>query len=345
MKEQSWQRWSVTSQLLLQFHLQRREELAAIDRELLFLHSNMIKEQTRLKEIIARKEELITQQARELDALRLEAHRELATARVDTPVSSPDSSPNRVPKFKIREKKSKGGDDDDDDSRLMMPPPLPPPPSRNNKTSQRVSVPIRGQDPDQAFLCSRQNNVTWARPALRERQQHYCRSRSSSSIIDCVADKVKNCNLKASEDTVSIGDEGFSSSHEEQQHHHHHQRRRQEEEEQQQQPSRLILQTNNDNNNNNNKENEEQTSHFGAFLASSGLSHRSLISPSVTTTNHRTMKKPSDVKNHNINKHRDKLCFPKKLSCGQLAVVEEHQVCSGNGSVKAVTYWTKESFL
>ena len=94
---------------------------------------------------------------------------------------------------------------------------------------------------------------------------------------------------------------------------------------------------------------------FEAFLSENGLDQLTVASndleltssdldaltgaattPSATSTNHRTMLKPSDVKSRSSNR---KSCTVKAKS--DLSIVEEHEVSVNEaGRVKKITHWT-----
>jgi hypothetical protein len=79
---------------------------------------------------------------------------------------------------------------------------------------------------------------------------------------------------------------------------------------------------------------------FECFLTENGLDQKCVaITPSVSTTNHRTMLKPSDVKSRSkSSSHRLK----PNVSNSDLTVLEEHEVsvAAEEGKVKTVTHWT-----
>ena len=98
---------------------------------------------------------------------------------------------------------------------------------------------------------------------------------------------------------------------------------------------------------------------YDDYLNYAGLNQKSVISPTApapqqpnttappppplnnnnqirTMTNHRTVQKPSDIKN------RSKLKSTSSTTVvSNLAVLEEHQVSAGDGQVTTVTYWTE----
>ena len=108
---------------------------------------------------------------------------------------------------------------------------------------------------------------------------------------------------------------------------------------------------------------EQQPKPFEAFLSENGLDQLTVASnndlennldamtgaattPSATSTNHRTMLKPSDVKSRSSNR---KSCptgssrrqSPFGRSRSELSIVEEHEVSVNEaGRVKKITHWT-----
>ena len=109
---------------------------------------------------------------------------------------------------------------------------------------------------------------------------------------------------------------------------------------------------------------EDQPKPFEAFLSENGLDQLTVAAsnddlesdldaftgaattPSATSTNHRTMLKPSDVKSRSSNR---KSCptgssrrqSPFGRSKSDLSIVEEHEVSvNEGGKVKKITHWT-----
>ena len=73
---------------------------------------------------------------------------------------------------------------------------------------------------------------------------------------------------------------------------------------------------------------------FEEFLCENGLEQLKEVTttPSVTSTNHRTMMKPSDVKNRSNRKNA--------RPNSELSIVEEHEVSMDGGKIKKITHWT-----
>ena len=76
---------------------------------------------------------------------------------------------------------------------------------------------------------------------------------------------------------------------------------------------------------------------FEAFLSENGLDQLTVSTPSVTSTNHRTMLKPSDVKSRSNSSRKQ---GGAKTANSDLSIVEEHEVSVEGGKIKKITHWT-----
>ena len=355
----------------------RRNELTAIGAELVYLRANMIKEQKELKEVIRAKEKRISEleshhckqikpkfdsseekkgleshggvnlcmplrcshkQHIEDNILNSESHLEREDIKgkvetmdkkvsykeshsespneVDTPYSSEldssfESQQERPIRFVIKPKIDNGCSsnnsnniDDVDDSALMLPPPLPPPPSRTSRWQKRP--PYRGRSADEAFSCC------------------------------SVSDKSSLCSVSA-----SVGDEGFSSSQEE--------------------VASLAssccevvvldrinlesasgswnqLTVKNDQHNDQYNDNDDYSCGMPSIPEDQlPILGAATTTPSVTSTNHRWNKKPSDVKKAN---HASKTNKAGKVTKEGFFLKNANQ-CKNDDfkHVKTVTYW------
>lgn len=200
---------------VIQIRGQRDEELAKIARELLFLRSNMLKEQKRLESIINDQKSTIQRQNREIANLRQERAEEMlanhhhhhdvravtpntATSDMDTPTSSEDGG---SPKSSF----NKGVIDN---SPKLTPPALPP--RRNSSTSSSSSSCSSGSGGKPPIPSRAGVN----RKLLMKKEDYFNNNNNN----------VNNVN------GLFTGDEGFCSSHEDhhptiKDHHHHHQSR------------------------------------------------------------------------------------------------------------------------
>jgi len=142
----------------------RREELAALGRQLIQLEGALRAEKGRLASAAAEKDDRIRALEAQVAALSLSRG---GPAAPPTPVSSLESSPERPPRFVIRPLLAKDGNDSDRDAfgleSLVLPPPLPPPPRCSRRLSTSASfakkkrtkiAPLRGHLPNEAFSVS-----------------------------------------------------------------------------------------------------------------------------------------------------------------------------------------------
>ena len=318
----------------------------------MYLHSNMLKERKLLQDDIHNKADRLAEQERELASLRdLRRTAEQAFHEVDTPVSSLDNSPDSsfsVPRFIIKPKADPSKDSDPADRLTVLPPPLPPPIQSRRRAR---NVPFRSQSADEAFVCT---------PRLAEEEHIYekicCQKEVTEDKSGNTSGSSNVSSSSGDKDTTSLGDEGFASSQEDPF------------------PQKKLSKKNEFFNEFLQDAGLDQKSLFSPSVpmpklkyskTTSSLMSRlsnnlsivsklpskpihiakqgtdeekmSIISPSVTSTNHRTMMKPSDVK-------KNKKSLKKSVTTSELSILEEHQIV-GNGQLRTVTYYADPNYL
>ena len=325
--------------------MQRQVDLTKIAQELVFLKSNMMKEQIRISASLKEKDIQIWKLEAELRKYKLDTKATSASncctcsppsqssAAYSPPssttcCSSEDSSPEqgcRVPRFQIRPPASLPP------SVCLVPPSLPPPLylgsrrrrsrlatttttttpiSSSNKSSQGVS----GGGPDDAFICTPGSGLIKG-----DFEETSPPPSSRSSICSDIKDSGRD--TEDSENIYEvIGGGAFEDDFRPPP-----------------PPPPPPRRKNND--------------PLPKFLREGGPSHKSaIISPSVTSTNHKNFLKPSDIKNRQQQQHnhraKDSSCLLScSVSAADLSIQEEHELSIVGGRVTQTTYWTGKRFL
>ncbi len=300
--------------LFFQLQARRDEELSLIHRELVFLQSNLLKEQKRLRELVEDKERTIQRQEAEIRKFagskkRLVIHDDTTTA-TSSEDSSPKSSFSKAPKVEVRQRTTAGD-------------PPPPPPrllvnhhhqqqqQQQQQQSSAEQSPNKPPVPSRAGVNRKLNKAPPPPPPVRNSDL----TKIISTSFDSGREESDGFATDSSSNVVSSKDEGFSSSHE------------------------ALSQEGEQSSSPPPPQPPPRTSSSSSSSSSGDQQQHVTIRQ---LSNHRTMQKPSDIKHRS--KLRSNTIPPSVNVVTRLGVLREHQVVTTdgeNGEKTTVTYWTE----